>query len=856
MNAMRNNSKNILSLSVFVFLIITFHGKSQTIPENNYLSNDSIQAIASYNHALKLFEGHFFEESLSAAESALQSVFTLETSELHGDILTISGENLLMMDKYDNALVYLIRASGVFERVKSPKVIKVNERIGDIFSELKLYQKAGEYYDNTLQQLLKTDSMQSPSILEKSAYAHFQAENFATSALRYNELIDWTKKNNDNELFLRSLFQLSEIYLAGKEYEKNLETNHILLEFFKAQHNIQAMSLLYNNIGYTYVTMNNPAEALNAFLQAYELSSISLPLTQKTALLLTNIGICYQNLNETDNSLDYLNQALAIRKDSGEFDEAAVLENIIALIYLEKRDFYNAGIYSLNSIESAKKAMNPKILQECYHTYSRILKLGNDHIKALSYYELYLNIRDSLIMEQRLTEQELTRKLVDLEKTEKELRLVLADEELKELEMRNLHIEAEKRGKEIELLRRERELEQSEKQRLLQSYELTRERHEAEIRQKEIQTLERDREIQELLLKQKETEEKERLKEIRLLEIDKERQQLEIDKQKEAKKRVIWMLALSAMILILSVSGLYIVRKKNSILARQKIEIEEKNQDLEQKNEEILTQNEQIIKQSELIEEKNKNITDSIQYARRIQSAVLPPEDFLDGCFSDYFLFFKPKDIVSGDFYWSANKGQYRYVAAADCTGHGVPGAFMSMLGITLLNEIANHSSEVSSATVLNELKREVITALKQKGVEGEAKDGMDISLCIYDKKNKQLRYSGANNPLYLLRNGELTILPADKIPIGISDSSTESFTEHLIELSSNDTIYIFSDGFADQFGGPDGKKFKYNRFRETLKTIQKMSMLTQKQELEKIFENWKSNVDQIDDVLVIGFRI
>jgi len=844
--------KLILLLLCFTFMQV----KSQSLQDYGYILNDSVRAKEIYSEASELFSENRYEEALSKAESALQLILTIETTELHGDILSLTGETYLKTGKYENALIYLIRAGSIYDRINSQKSTAVYIKIGDIYCDLKLYQKAGEYYDNVLQRILQTLGNQYPGILEKSANAYFLAENYSVSTLRYNELKEWAKKNEHTELYIKSLFYLSEIYLAEKEYEKNVETNQLILSHFIDQKNTSARSLIYNNIGYTYMKLNNSREALFAFQQALDLSTVSNSDLQKNAQLLTNIGVCFQNLNEMDNSLKFLNKALYIRKDLNDNKETAILENIIALIYLERRDFYNAGIYSTTSIESAKKSGDPKILQECYLTYSKILKLANDPNKALQFYELYLNTRDSLILEQRLAEQELTRKTIDLEKTEKELKLVLADEELKELEMRNLQIEAEKRGKEIELLRRERELELSEKQRIVQSLELSRERHEAEIRQKEILALERDREIQELLIKQKENEEKERLKEIRLLEIDKERQQLEIDKQKEAKKRVTWMLILSAAIIIISISGFYIVRKKNSILAKQKIEIEEKNIDLEQKNEEILTQNEHIIKQSELIEEKNKNITDSIQYARRIQSAVLPPEDFLEDCFSDYFLFFRPKDIVSGDFYWSAKKDGHHFVAAADCTGHGVPGAFMSMLGITLLNEIVSHTTVISSSAILNELRKEVIYALKQKGVEGEAKDGMDISFCIYDKRKKILHFSGANNPLYLLRKGELTVYPADKAPIGISHGASSSFSEHLIELRSNDTLYIFSDGFADQFGGPDGKKFKYNRFRDTLKSLQQMSMSEQKVAIEEIFEMWKSNIEQIDDVLLIGLKI
>lgn len=260
---------------------------------------------------------------------------------------------------------------------------------------------------------------------------------------------------------------------------------------------------------------------------------------------------------------------------------------------------------------------------------------------------------------------------------------------------------------------------------------------------------------------------------------------------------------------------------------------------------------------NELITRQKQEITDSIVYARRIQTAILPPGDYIRNILPHRFILFKPRDIVSGDFYWmkQINNSGKIIATAADCTGHGVPGAFLSMLGVAFLNEIVSKTTDIQANEILNQLREKVITSLHQTGKLGEAQDGMDIALCVIDLETKKLQYAGANNPLYLLRNNEIREIKGDKMPIGIHSNAHIPFINNELQLEENDRIYLFSDGFADQFGGPKEKKYKYKPFKKLLLKIHSKSMDIQHDILEQEIIDWQGELEQVDDILVMGLQ-
>jgi len=312
------------------------------------------------------------------------------------------------------------------------------------------------------------------------------------------------------------------------------------------------------------------------------------------------------------------------------------------------------------------------------------------------------------------------------------------------------------------------------------------------------------------------------------------------------------------------------VKERTIKISNQKEEIEkqrdnlsEKNESLtkaydeiEEKNQRIQFQIENELKQRDYIIRKNKEMMADIRYASRIQHAILPQLEDIHESFHEYFILHQPKKHVSGDFYWFSRKDSKKIFAVGDCTGHGVSGALMHMLGNAYLNEIVARNEYKTASDILEQLRDYIMSSLNQTGESGEAQDGMDIALCIIDCENNSLEYAGANNPIYIIRDNELSEFRGDRMPVGIHINYSKPYTNHVINLESNDQIYLFSDGFADQFGGPNGKKFRYKQFKELLLKNSHEPMSIQKEILNNVHDKWRGQLEQIDDILVFGLKI
>lgn len=474
------------------------------------------------------------------------------------------------------------------------------------------------------------------------------------------------------------------------------------------------------------------------------------------------------------------------------------------------------------------------------------------------------------------------------------LMLAKAAEDNKKLEIENLRIEAEKKAKEIELLKQAQALQDAELRK--KEVEIRAQQLEAEKQATQAAAVEREKKIKELMIEQqqaelrsKQLEAEQHTKEMERLALLKKMQELELNqkskelskttdalaeekkqaelrsmeldvanrekkvKDQELKQNMIYMYFLLAGLGVVAVFSFFLFRniqqkkKANTLLAQQANEIEEK---------------------SKIIEQKNVETEQSIVYAKRIQFSILPPPDEISRHLKNYFILYKPKDIVSGDFYFfsekyadSLGKKGDVVLAAIDCTGHGVPGAFMSMIGNEKLKDAVDVTHEPGE--ILSELNKQLKQALRQSGDASSTRDGMDLSLCTvpayFNGSNEmRVKYAGANRPLWVIKKGaqEVQELKATKHAIGGLTADHQAFDQHEITLQKGDTFYLFTDGYADQFGGPNVKKLMTKKFKDILLSIQDKSMTEQQHHLDEFIEKWRGDAEQVDDILVIGVRV
>jgi len=329
--------------------------------------------------------------------------------------------------------------------------------------------------------------------------------------------------------------------------------------------------------------------------------------------------------------------------------------------------------------------------------------------------------------------------------------------------------------------------------------------------------------------------------------------QIEVDlltHQRRNQKYINILAGVASVLIILLAIGLY----------RRYIFIKNTNVKISTQRDEIESQRDLLEKHRDLVVFQKNEIIESINYAQRIQSAMLPPETYFSDLFDDHFILYKPRDIVSGDFYWIKRVKQYIVLVVADCTGHGIPGAFMSMLGMSNLNEIVQRREITQANQVLNELRIQIKNSLRQEGKRGEAKDGIDMALCVLDLESMKMQYAGANIPLYLIKDvkgsPELKEIKPNRMPLGYYESKDISFVNHDIQLDRGDALYLFSDGFIDQKGGKEEKKFLSKNFKNLLLEVHDQAMHDQKEILENTLSDWMGDHAQIDDLLVVGVRV
>jgi len=560
--------------------------------------------------------------------------------------------------------------------------------------------------------------------------------------------------------------------------------------------------------------------------QAEEYKQNNNPIQQ--ASFLNKIAYLYWENEAYSQAAQYFKESLELNKQSNNLNGVKSILYNIGLIYSDMEDYKKAYENFHEGLSYARK------LNQKDGIYAGLINEAGALKKLTKHSEAIKDLDEALLLAQELNNLKLIRTCYGMLAENYE---ALGNSE-KAMEYYNLFASVDKHIKSEQI----KDIESKSKE--------------------EVQKATQAKSVSDKQLSEKVSELEETQESLKKTEEISKQQQLELDikeltireKENQLKNERIIRFGFAAIAIIILLFSLVLIRQ---IRAKNKA-----NEELEAKNKKIQDQSVEITAQRDLANKQKQNITDSIEYAKRIQTALLPPVGFLRRSLPEHFILYKPRDIVSGDFYWLMTKDSKVIIAAADCTGHGVPGAFMSMLGTAFLNEIVNkmvenkHVYSLQANEILNQLRTYIIESLHQTGRSDETKDGIDIALCVIDYDTKQLQFAGAHSPLYYITNGELKIYKGDPMPASIHQNAETSFTNNEINVREGDIIYLFTDGYHDQLGGPKKRKFMSKSFQDLLLKIYKKPMDAQQQILDKTIEEWRGPTMQIDDMLVIGIKL
>lgn len=640
------------------------------------------------------------------------------------------------------------------------------------------------------------------------------------SIICFREAITTFSRNNDYNGLGYAYYNLGLLYdnsgnisAAIDYYNKSIEVRKKINDKFGIAACLNDLALLLKDVGDTLKSNKFLIESLNYYKETSNKQGI--------ATTLNNLGINLINSNP-DKALYYFNQCVEIYKDFNDPNNKAYVFNNIGHVYFNKNKLDSALIFYEYALKIRQTIADEKGLAYSYNSMAKLYFKLNNQPKAFEFASLALKIANKY----KLNDNKRNAYLILHQY------YALKGDFKNAYEMQKNYLNINDTINSIENKRKT----------IQQAFKIE---YEKKLAADSLKTLH-------------------------------EKNILTNEIKVEKKQRIF----LYAGLLIVIVFAFFLYNRYKLTIKQKQI-IEDKS--IELKNQSELADSRRVIaeEQKEVIELKQKEILDSIHYASRIQQAMITSNAYFDKYLKtekhllyipeninpDYFIFYHPKDIVSGDFYWATARHNIFYIITADCTGHGVPGAFMSLLNIGFLNEIIVERNISQPSVVLNEQRKEIIKALNPNSLnESDAhkvKDGMDCVLCAFDFAKMELNFAAANNPLWILRKDPagadsycLEEFSADKMPVGLFEFNAGTFTPHTLKLNKGDTVYTFTDGYADQFGGPKNKKFQYKQMKEMFLSIAHLSMDEQKHQIEKRILSWMSETEQVDDILVIGIRI
>ncbi|MCB2197388.1 MAG: tetratricopeptide repeat protein [Bacteroidetes bacterium] len=716
---------------------------------------------------------------------------------------------------------------------KAKKLIELSEEIRAMDP-----QKAAEYGLEAIRISKEITNSELQQMAEFTAGFAFYIQNDFEKALHHLDNSLEISRNIENKPGeAASLNRIGNTFQLMGEYGKALDYYNMAMTINKELEDDQEIARTLTNLGSVYRLHGNYELAINQHLKALGIYE-GLKNNEGIAWSALNIARLFKMMKNYPKSLDYVNQSLEIYQNIEDKQDLSIGVTLclkeFASIYYEMGNLNFAVVYGERVLERNRRTNNMLGVANSLSTLGKIYFDVKNYDQSEQYLIQAKNLKDSL--NDNTENAAILRYLgkIHLNRGETLKAKNYFNNSLDFAKNQNLKQEIKEAYLDLSKL-----------------YENTHNSDQALRYYKKYIALKdslNNQKINELAL-QYEFDKEQRKREFEEMQKD-IRQEAKLQREKIFK----WAFAsgfLLMLVLAFVIFNSYQRKKKTNILLTK-----QKNEIAEQKDE-IEAQRDFVTKQRDQIAHQNTIITDSIEYAKRIQSALFPQKKFLDRVLGEYFIYMKPKNIVSGDFYWVAEKGNKLIITVSDCTGHGVPGAFMSMLGIAFLNEIVNKNKILKAGKILDQLRENIIDSLHQEyGVKG-SKDGMDMALCILDKKTLEMQFAGAYNSAFVIRGNEFNELKADKMPIGIHAIKVDKpFSNQEFKLEKQDMLYLFSDGYADQFGGEKGMKFKQSAFKELLSQIAGLSVTEQQEKIASKMLEWQGDFSQLDDMMIMGIRI
>jgi len=609
-------------------------------------------------------------------------------------------------------------------------------------------------------------------------------------------------KNTDNLRFkAASCGEMGNSYCFNGDYRQCLQWLLKAQEIITQVGDTPWIAVNLNNIGNVYYYLSDKKKALKYYFQSYNLFKKT-HIAQGIALSANNIGTVYSDWNILDSAKKYFFIAIANAEKSNYIEQLTETYTHLAEVYSGQNKADSAHYYIKQSIKLARESQNQNQLAEDFRIIAQILTQKGDFPGARAYLD------SALTLARKIGSREITKNIYltafQLDTAEGKYQAAIS-KYLRYIELKD-SLQNEKTQKDIANLQS----------------------------------------VYQLKLAEKEN---------KLLKEEQEKQKLAMRQQR--------IIIVSILVLLLISSGFIIIlSRQNRIIKHINSELKAKNQEIIRKNAVLNSQKEEILAQKEEIERQHKElmlsqkkINESINYAQRIQQALLPDTSLFRKYFTEVMILYLPRDVVSGDFYWAAEVNGKFYFAVGDCTGHGVPGAFMSIMVITMLKEIVSMHPEISSAQILNIMREGIKKALGQTDAKQIFMDGVDMAMCIYNPDREEINFAGAYRPLYIIRDKQLQIIKGDRQPVGIYIKE-KFFTDNFITLKKQDVLYLFSDGYMDQLSAKTLKKFTLHKFKDLLQEIHNLPMEEQKQVLLQRLNEWKKDYPQIDDIVILGLKV